>query len=198
MDVVSEVNRDFFNLISEIRKVKWRILQGQKYTHWLVLWVSNQGKSSLGPDKWLRVLKNTSSWCIGVVVAAWQEFFLWWTRCFRSSQEFYGCQFSPVISKRYTYTGENNDIIGIDSCSEPASFCICCCHSKWHKVASHTAQLLPLAERTIRNLLQQCILYFAPAPFFLPPSLYISLIDLCRWSLLIYEGAESGDGPCSV
>lgn len=64
-------------------------------------------------------LKNTLSRCIGVLVAAWQEFFLWWIRCFRGSQEFYGYQSSPVILKRYTYTGENNDIIGIDSCSEP-------------------------------------------------------------------------------
>lgn len=58
IDAVSEVNRDFFNLMSKIRKVKWRIPDGQKYTHWLVLCVSNLGRQSLGSDKWPRVLRG--------------------------------------------------------------------------------------------------------------------------------------------
>lgn len=35
IDAVLEVSRDFFNLIPKLTKVKLRMLQGQKCTHWL-------------------------------------------------------------------------------------------------------------------------------------------------------------------
>lgn len=130
-----------------------------------------------------------------------------WGKCFRNSWEFYKYRFWAAISKGHICNQkeqqqENNGnwfLCRIGFLPYPC-FSVGNCHSKWHKVGLHTAQLLYLLTiLIIRNLLWQCILYLVHPSSLLSPSSFILLNPWSlHWYRLIQEGMVCGDDPFLV